>query len=91
MLDRRDVGDGDVDDAGTTNGMTCPRCGADMNHQADKLVYPVTKEEAARMTVALDGVIEEVFACPNLWPDRVAARRERRRLAGSLRRSTGTR
>jgi len=45
--------------------MTCPKCGTEMNHQADKLVYPVTKEEAASMTAALDGVIEEVFACPN--------------------------
>jgi len=45
--------------------MTCPNCGAEMNHQADKLVHPVTKEEAAKMTAALDGVIEEVFACPS--------------------------
>ena len=37
-----------------------------MNHQADKLVQPVTKEEAAAaMTQALDGVIVEVFACPS--------------------------
>lgn len=36
-----------------------------MNHQADKLVHPVAKEEAARMTLALDGMIEEVFAGPN--------------------------
>jgi hypothetical protein len=41
-----------------------------MNHQADKLVHPVTKEEAARMTPALDGVIEIVFACPGCgWID----------------------
>jgi len=45
--------------------MTCPKCGTPMNHQADKLVYPRTAAEAARMTVAFDGVIEEVFACPN--------------------------
>jgi hypothetical protein len=36
-----------------------------MNHQADKLVYPVTREEAAALTAAFDGVIEEIFACPN--------------------------
>ena len=48
----------------TRSGMTCPKCGAEMNHQADKLVHPVTREEAASMTTALDGVIEEVFACP---------------------------
>jgi ribosomal protein S27AE len=45
--------------------MTCPRCGADTNHQADMPVHAVKQEEAARMTVALDGVIEDVFACPN--------------------------
>jgi predicted RNA-binding Zn-ribbon protein involved in translation (DUF1610 family) len=45
--------------------MTCPKCGTEMNHQADKLVHPVSREEAERMTEALDGVIVEVFACPN--------------------------
>ena len=54
--------------------MSCPRCGADMNHQADKPVHPVTQEEAARITPALDGVIEEVFACPNCG--RIESRRE---------------
>jgi uncharacterized C2H2 Zn-finger protein len=50
--------------------MKCPRCGMEMNHQADKLVHPVTHEEAASMTPALDGVIEAVFACPGCgWID----------------------
>ena len=44
--------------------MTCSKCGAEMNHQADKLVQPLTHDEAAAMTEALDGVIEVVFACP---------------------------
>ena len=48
-----------------TEGMTCPRCGFQMNHQADKLTYPVTREEAESITSVMDGVIEEVFACPN--------------------------
>jgi predicted RNA-binding Zn-ribbon protein involved in translation (DUF1610 family) len=48
-----------------TVGMTCPKCGTAMNHQADKLVYPQTRAEEASMTAAFDGVIEEVFACPN--------------------------
>ena len=55
--------------------MTCPKCGTEMNHQADKLVHPVTKEEAASMTAALDGVIEEVFACPGCG--RIESRRTR--------------
>ena len=54
--------------------MRCPRCGAEMNHQADKLVHPVSQEEAARITPALDGVIEQVFACPNCG--RIESRRE---------------
>jgi len=44
--------------------MTCPECGAEMNHQASKLVHPQTEEEAATLTAAFDGVIEQVFACP---------------------------
>jgi predicted RNA-binding Zn-ribbon protein involved in translation (DUF1610 family) len=48
-----------------TEGMICPKCGFQMNHQADKLTHPVTEEEAERMTAAMDGVVEEVFACPN--------------------------
>jgi len=52
------------------HSMACPNCGAEMNHQADKLVHPVTDEEAASMTPALDGVIEIVFACPGCgWID----------------------
>jgi predicted RNA-binding Zn-ribbon protein involved in translation (DUF1610 family) len=47
-----------------TATMTCPRCGNEMNHQASKLVHPVTEEEVEAMTPALDGVILEVFACP---------------------------
>jgi predicted RNA-binding Zn-ribbon protein involved in translation (DUF1610 family) len=60
-----------------TVGMSCPKCGSPMNHQADKLVYPLTRAEAAAMTAAFDGVIEEVFACPNCgWI-------ESRRLSGA--------
>ena len=55
--------------------MTCTKCGTEMNHQADKLVQPVTREEAESMTSALDGVIVVVFACPGCgWID---SRRER--------------
>ena len=44
--------------------MTCAKCGTEMNHQAEKLVHPVTVAEAASMTPALDGVVLVVFACP---------------------------
>jgi hypothetical protein len=51
-----------------------------MNHQADKLVHPVSDAEAAAMTAALDGVILAVFACPSCgWI-------ESRRMAADLER-----
>ena len=41
-----------------------------MNHQADKLVQPVTQAEAAAGDRALDGLLERVFACPGCgWID----------------------
>lgn len=56
-----------------TDGPICPKCGAVMNHQADKLTYPVTVEEAATVTPAFEGIIESVFACPRCG--RVESRR----------------
>ena len=53
--------------------LTCPRCGAAMNHEAEKLREPTTPEEA-RDGRALGGILIAVFACPNCgW---IAARRE---------------
>ena len=43
----------------------CPKCGTEMNHQADKLVEPVTRAEAeAAQAIVLGSVIVAVFACP---------------------------
>jgi ribosomal protein S27AE len=44
--------------------MICPKCGEQMNHHADKLVHPVTAEEAKNVNAALGGVIEETHYCP---------------------------
>jgi predicted RNA-binding Zn-ribbon protein involved in translation (DUF1610 family) len=50
--------------------MTCPKCGTQMNHQAQKLVDPVTAEEAVAVTAVFDGVLLVVFACPGCgWID----------------------
>jgi len=46
------------------NKMICPCCGAEMNHHADKLVYPASAEDARRINTALGGVIEETYGCP---------------------------
>lgn len=44
--------------------MRCPKCGAEMNHHADKLVYPVDRSEAVQMDAALGGVVQETHGCP---------------------------
>lgn len=44
--------------------MRCPKCGAPMNHHADKLVHPADAREAARLDPALGGVIQETHGCP---------------------------
>lgn len=48
----------------TRPAMTCPKCGAQMNHQAEKLVQPVTAAEEAALSTGVDGVLLLVFACP---------------------------
>ena len=44
--------------------MICPKSGTEMNHHADKLVYPVSAEDAKEMNVTLGGLIEETHGCP---------------------------
>jgi predicted RNA-binding Zn-ribbon protein involved in translation (DUF1610 family) len=50
--------------ANQKNKMICPKCGNEMNHHADKLVYPTSSQEAAKVNAALGGVIEETHCCP---------------------------
>lgn len=40
--------------------MQCPKCGATMNHHGDKVVYGTS----GRVDPDLDGVLEEMHACP---------------------------
>jgi predicted RNA-binding Zn-ribbon protein involved in translation (DUF1610 family) len=44
--------------------LICPKCGDEMNHHADKLVYPASPEDAKKMNAALGGVIEQTHGCP---------------------------
>jgi ribosomal protein S27AE len=44
--------------------MICPKCGAEMNHHADKLVDPVKPEDLKHVNPALSGVVEEMRYCP---------------------------
>ena len=58
-----------------TAAMPCPRCGTPMNHQANKLIEPTTREEA-EASVRLGGLLVAVFACPNCGY--IASRRDER-------------
>ncbi len=44
--------------------MICPECGDEMNHHADKLVYPTNPAEIQRNHAVLGGILEETHACP---------------------------
>ena len=43
--------------------ITCPECGAAMNHHADKLVSP-TDADAEGVDPAFGGVIQQTHTCP---------------------------
>jgi predicted RNA-binding Zn-ribbon protein involved in translation (DUF1610 family) len=44
--------------------MICPECGDEMNHHADKLVYPADHGGTRQNHADLGGVLEETHACP---------------------------
>ena len=45
--------------------MICPKCGEEMNHHADKLIYPASSSDVHQAAHAdLGGVIEETHGCP---------------------------
>jgi len=44
--------------------MICPKCGNEMNHHADKLIYSAEAHPAPSLDRALGGVVEEAHSCP---------------------------
>jgi predicted RNA-binding Zn-ribbon protein involved in translation (DUF1610 family) len=44
--------------------MICPNCGGEMNHHADKLVYPANPDDTHQRFSELGGDVEETHACP---------------------------
>ena len=44
--------------------LICPKCGDEMNHHADKLVYTANLDDAHRAHTDLGGVVEETHGCP---------------------------
>lgn len=47
---------------GERNKMTCPDCGVEMNHHANKLDYSSAPDEPAAMDEG--GVVQEAHTCP---------------------------
>lgn len=44
--------------------LRCPKCGAEMNRHAEKLVQPANAAELPLVDAALGGLLEETHACP---------------------------
>jgi len=44
--------------------MICQECNMELNHHAEKLIYPSTPQEVRRMDPTLGGLIEETHTCP---------------------------
>ncbi|HVO94378.1 MAG TPA: hypothetical protein VMT22_16130 [Terriglobales bacterium] len=44
--------------------MICPKCGDEMNHHADKLIYTGADDEALKIDPSLGGAITEAHHCP---------------------------
>lgn len=42
----------------------CPKCGAEMNHHADKLVHPANLDDTHQSDTDFGGVVEETHGCP---------------------------
>jgi predicted RNA-binding Zn-ribbon protein involved in translation (DUF1610 family) len=47
-----------------SKAMNCPKCGANMNQHAEKLVDPCHHAETLGLDPTLPGVLHQIFACP---------------------------
>jgi len=47
-----------------TSKMICPKCGDEMNHHANKLIYFDEHDSHTITNTVLGGVIEETHGCP---------------------------
>jgi len=45
--------------------MMCPRCGAQMNHHAEKVEFSSVRDGLTATDRTLDGILQNVYACPN--------------------------
>ena len=49
----------------TSNRMRCPKCGAEMNHHADKVDYGAGVRPEQGADPDFGGVLQQVHHCPN--------------------------
>ena len=49
----------------TATRMRCPRCGAEMNHHANKVDYSAGHEDPDAVDAVFNGVLQEVHQCPS--------------------------
>jgi ribosomal protein S27AE len=47
-----------------TDKMICPRCGIEMNHHGDKIVYIADPQDAGNSDSSLGGIIAQFHTCP---------------------------
>ena len=45
--------------------LRCPKCGAEMNHHADKVDYTAGLDDPRAVDPFLGGVLQQVHTCPN--------------------------
>ncbi len=50
--------------ATTIRKMICPRCGAEMNHHGNKLVYDIDRQGPRQIDPNLGGFVDEFHTCP---------------------------
>ena len=50
--------------AKSADKMICPRCGVEMNHHCDKLVYGSGQQEAGPGDAVEGGAVTEFHSCP---------------------------
>jgi predicted RNA-binding Zn-ribbon protein involved in translation (DUF1610 family) len=44
--------------------MSCPECGIEMRHHAEKIDYSQSSDDAGGFDAEMGGVLEEIHSCP---------------------------
>ena len=44
--------------------LKCPKCGTEMNHHADRLVYPAGSDDEKQIDPVFGALVQETHGCP---------------------------